>query len=114
MFAADIDERHGVQRVRRVRSAIGIDSIVAVAVVSDDDNLVVVLECGIHHLVHAYIYRLYGFHDSVVHACVSYHVAVGEVERDIVVLLRVEGLAQRFGNLGRGHLRLQVVGRYLR
>ena len=61
---AHIHEWHWVQRVCGVRRTIGIDSIVAVAVVSDNDDLVVVLESSIYHFIHAFIDRFDCFLDS--------------------------------------------------
>ena len=37
-----IDERHGVERVSRVGRSIGVDGVVGITVVGDDDGLVVV------------------------------------------------------------------------
>ena len=40
LAVGDVDEGHGVERVRRVGCAVGVDGIVGVAVVGDDDGFV--------------------------------------------------------------------------
>ena len=110
MLFAHIHEWHWVQRVRGVRRTIGVDSVVAVTVVSDDDDLVVVLESGLYHLVHAVVDGSNGFLNSCIYARVTHHIAVGEVEGDIVVLLCIECFAECFGYFWSRHLWLEVIG----
>ena len=64
MILGDIDERNGVETVCRVRRTVRIDSIVAVTVVGNDDDLIPVLESRFDHLVRTLIDGLDRFLDS--------------------------------------------------
>ena len=50
-----VDEGHGVQRVGRVGRAVGVQGVVGIAVVGDDDDLVVVGLGGFHGVAHAVV-----------------------------------------------------------
>ena len=51
-----IDERHGVERVSRVGRSIGVDGVVGITVVGDDNGLVVVGFGSLNHLLHAVVH----------------------------------------------------------
>ena len=98
----------------RVRRTVGIDGVVAVAVVGDDDYLIIVAQCSFHRLVHADVDGCDCLLDGVIYARMPHHVAVGVIEDDAVVLLAVQCVSESDGHLRCGHHRLQVVGGYLR
>ena len=98
----------------RIRRAVRIDGIVAVAVVGNDDDLISVLQSRLNHLVRALVDTFHRFHDSVIHTRVTDHVAVREIEGDIVEFLGLDSCHQRFRHFRSTHLRLQVVRRHFR
>ena len=97
-----------------VRCAVGVDGVVAVAVVGNDDDLVVVPEGSFYRLVHADVDSRDSLLDGVIYAGVTDHIAVGVVQDDAVVLLTIQRITQGDGHLRCGHHRLQVVCGYLR
>ena len=97
-----------------VRSLVLVDSVVSVAVVGDDDNLVVVSLSCLYYVLNAVVDSVNCLCDSVVDTGVANHVAVSEVYNDEVVLLSVDSTNQLILHLVCAHLRLQVVCSNLR
>ena len=83
--------------------------MVSIAVVGDDDSLVVVSLSCLNNLLNAVVDSVNSLGDSVVDTSVAYHVAVGEVDNDEVVLLSLDSTNELVLNLVCAHLRLQVV-----
>ena len=61
-----VDEGHGVQRVSGVGRAVGVDGVVGIAVVGNDDGLVVVGLGSLDDLANAVVDGPDGFGDGVV------------------------------------------------
>ena len=61
-----VDEGHGVQRVSGVGRAVGVDGVVGITVVGNDDGLVVVGLGSLDHLADAVVDGPDGFGDGVV------------------------------------------------
>ena len=114
VILTDIHKRNRVQRVSRIGRTVRVEGVVAVAVVGNDDDLISVLQCRLNHLVRALVDTFDRFHDCVIHTRMSDHVAVREIEGDIVEFLRLDSCYQRFRHLRSTHLRLQVVRRHFR
>ena len=93
VILADIHERYWVERVSSVRSAVLVHCIVAVTVVCDDDNLLVVFESYVHHFIYAFIDGFNRFLNCLVYTSMTHHVAVGKVQSDIVVFLCIKCFA---------------------
>ena len=109
-----IDERNSIQGVRRIGSSVGIQGIVGISVVGNDDGLVTHLLGGLYHLVHALVNGLNSSLDSLVNTCMAYHIAIGKVNYDKVVLILLDGSHQLILNLKGTHLGLQIVSGNLR
>ncbi len=108
-----VDARYWVEGVCGVWCAVWVDGVVGIAVVGDDDSLVTGGLGSLDDLAYAVVYGYYGLGDGVVHTGVAYHVAVGEVNDDEVVLVLLDGVNQLVLHLVGGHLWLEVVGGYL-
>ena len=67
VVVGDIDEGYGVQRVGGVGCAVGVDGIVGIAVVGDDDRLVVVGLGSLYHLLDALVDSPYGLGDGTLY-----------------------------------------------
>ena len=114
LVVGDVNEGHGVEGVCGVGRAVGVDSIVGIAVVGDDDDLVVACGLGcLDYFLNALVYGCDGFLNSLVDASVAYHVAVGEVDNDEMVLILLDGCHELVLDLEGAHLGLEVVGGYL-
>ena len=100
--------------MRRVRCSIRIDGVIAVTVIGNDNDLITVVECGFDHFVTTLVDGLNGFHDRFIDAGMADHVAVREVERNIIELLRLNSSHEGFGHFRSRHLRLHVIGRHFR
>ena len=90
--------------------AIGIDSVVGITVVGNDDSLVVVGLSSLDHILHTVVNSPNSLGNSIVDTSVTYHVAVSKVNYDKVVLSLVDSSHQLILYLEGAHLRLQVVG----
>jgi len=96
-----------------VGRAIGIDRVIGIAVVGDDDCLIVVGLGGLDDLSHAIVDSPYGLGNGVIDTGMSHHVAIGEVHHDEVILLCVDGTDEFIFHLVCAHLGLQVVSGHL-
>ena len=108
------DERHGVQRVRRVRAAVRLEHVVRVAVVGGDDARPAARRArprrpgpGTRPPSRRRPDR------GRDRARVPDHVRVREVDDPEAVVVRAPVLDERRGRLARAHLRLVVVGRHV-
>ena len=110
---ASRDEGHWIERMRGVGSAVGVEGVVCIAVVSYDDCLVAVSAGSLHCLRDALVESLDSLLDGGVDSGVTHHVAVGEIDHDEVIFLGIDRLDELFGHLGSAHLGLEVVGRHL-
>ena len=97
-----------------VGSAVGVDGIVGVAVVGDDDSLVAGSLCCLDDLAYALIDGFHGSLDGFVNTRMSHHVAICEVHHDEVVLVLLDGFHQLVLHFVGAHLGLEVVGCNLR
>ena len=108
-----VDERNRVDRVCRVRSAVCIEGMVCVAVISDDDSFITHLLRRFHHLIHALVNHLHGRFDGRIDTRMTHHVAVSEIRHNPVVPVSFERLDQFILHFEGRHLGLHVVGRHL-
>ena len=76
---------HGIQRVSRVGSSVGVDCVVGVAVVGDYDYFVIGLLGGLYGVLYALVNSL-DLSGLLRRFGVTHHVAVGVVNHDEVVL----------------------------
>ena len=81
--------------------------------VGGNDGFIAHRLSGFHHLPQTLIYRLDGCPDGCVYACMSHHIAVGEISNDPVVLLCFESLHQLVFNLVSRHLWLHVIRKHI-
>ena len=88
--------------------------MVGIAVVSCDQNNVIMFDSLSHNLLHAAVNASYSLHDSVIYAGVADHVAVCVVEDDEILLVAVDSLDKLLGYDRGAHLRLKVICRNLR
>ena len=113
--AADVDERHRVGGMRRVRLAgFIVEHLLGVAVIGGDEQLAA---RGLHRLENtpeAPVHRLDGLYRGVEIAAVADHVGIGVVADDDVVLIVAHRLHDLVGHLRRAHLGLEVVRRHVR
>ena len=105
----DVDAGYGVERVSRVGCAVGVDGVIGVAVVCDDDDLVVSGLGGFDCAVDTFVDCDDSFLDGFVDASVAYHVAVGIVDDDKVEFLAADGIDELVADLKGAHLGLEVV-----
>ena len=87
MIVAHINERYGVERVGSVSCAVGVDGIVSVAVICNDNNLIIIAQGSFYGLIDADVDSCYRLLDGVVHAGMTNHIAIGVIENDAVVFL---------------------------
>ena len=110
LAVGDVDEGHGVERVGRVGCAVGVEGIVGVAVVGDNDGLVAGGLGCFDDFAHALVDGLHSLFDGFVDTRVAHHVAVGEVDHDEVELVLPDGFHELVLHLVGAHLGLEVVG----
>ena len=72
------------------------------------------LNDGVRNGPDALVHRFYGCHCRVENACVAYHVAVGQVHDNKIQFSALYALQNLFRNQICAHLRLKIVGGYLR
>lgn len=110
LFLGDVYKGHGVERVSGVWCAVGVDCIVGVAVVGNDDYLVVVHRLGgLDNIVEACIEGLDSLLNGGIDTGVAYHVTVGKVDDDEVVFVGLDGVDKLVLDLDSAHLGLQIV-----
>lgn len=110
----NIDERNRIQRVGGVRRTVIIDGVVGIAVVGDDDSLVIIGLGSLDNLLYTVVDSPHCFGDGMVNTCVTHHVTIGKIHHDEIILLRIDSTDELVLYLEGTHLRLQVVGCHLR
>ena len=70
----DIDERHRIQRVSGIGRTIGVDGVVSITMVGDDDGLIIVGLSSLDHLTHAIIHSPNSFGNSIVDTGMTHHI----------------------------------------
>ena len=101
--------------MRRERLArLLVDHLIAVAVVSADEHLSVDFLQGFDNTSYADIDCLDRLDRSCLIAGVADHIAVREVDDDGVILSALDRCYESVADLVSAHLRLKVIGRYLR
>ena len=93
-----------------VRRAVGLEHLLAVAVVGGDDQRPALLVDGRDDLAEAGVRLLDRRDGGRDHAGVADHVGVGEVDDPEAVAVLTPVLGEGLGRGGRAHLRLVVVG----
>ena len=88
--------------------------MVGIAVVSCDENNVIMFDSLSHNLLYAAVNASYSLYDSVIDTGVADHVAVCVVEDDEILLVAVDSLDKLLGYDRSTHLRLKVICRNLR
>ena len=112
LTGGDINTGHGVERVGCVGSSVGVDGIVGIAVVGDDNHFVVGCFSGFDSVFYAVVDGFYCFFDSFVDAGVTYHVAICVVNDDEIVFFALDGLNEFVFYFICTHFGLEVVGGY--
>ena len=97
-----------------VGRAVLVDRVVGIAVVGNDDCLVVVCLCCLDDVLHAVVNCPNGLGDGVIYTGVSHHITISEIHHDEVILLGVDGTHEFLLHLVSRHLGLEVVGGNLR
>ena len=82
--------------------------------VCNDDSLIVVSLSSLDNLLYAIVYSPYSLCYGIVYTRVPYHVTIGEVNHDEVILLSLDGTYQFVLYLKGAHLGFQIVGSNLR
>ena len=93
-----------------VGCAVGVDGVVGVAMVGDDDNLIAGFFSGFNSVLDTFVNSLNGFFDRFVDTGVSHHVAVGVVDNNKVIFLFVDGIDKFVAYFKCAHLGFEVVG----
>ena len=93
-----------------VGSSVRIDGVVAVAVVGNDEHLVVASLGSLYHVMAAEIDGLDSLLDGWINSRMTYHIAIGEVAGNEVVLLRLDSIDELVLHDECRHLGLQIVG----
>ena len=70
-----------------VRCSISVDGVVSIAVVGYDDSLVSTCLGCLYDILNTVVDSVDSLSDSVVDACMAYHISVGEIDDDEVILL---------------------------
>ena len=96
-----------------IGSAVGIDGIIGITMVGNDDSLVVVGLSCLDNVLDTVVNSPNGLGNGIVNTSVTYHITIGEVNNDEVVLVLVDSCHQLVLYFISRHLRLQVVGGYL-
>lgn len=110
LVGGHVNTGHGVERVGCVGGAVGVDGVVGVAVVSDDDDFIVGGFGCFNGVFHAVVNSFHGLLNGFVDAGVANHVAVGEVHYDEVVFLAADCLNEFVFHFVGAHFGLEVVG----
>jgi hypothetical protein len=85
------DQLHRISRMRRMRPAgRGVDHLLAVPMVGGHDGRATLAMHRRQDPADAFVHDLDGFHGRLQHAGVAHHVAVGEVDDDLVVRSRID------------------------
>ena len=95
----------------RVRCTVLIYSMVCIAVVSCDENNVIMFDSLSHNFLYAAVNASYSLYDSVIDTGVADHVAVCVVEDDEILLVAVDSFDKLLGYDRSAHLRLEIVCR---
>ena len=62
----DVDDRHGVQRMCGVGSAVSVDGVVGITMVGDDDDFIASGACCLNRVMYTAIHSLYGLADGII------------------------------------------------
>ena len=92
-----------------IRRTVGVDGIVGIAVVGNDDSLITVRLCGLNHVMHTCIDSHNGLLYSLIHTGMTHHVTIGKVHHNEIILVGADGLHQTVAYKVGAHLGLQVV-----
>ena len=82
----------------------------AIAVIGCQEHAAACLAQGRLDLADSAIDRFHGFDCRFQAAGMADHIGVGEIADDQIVFAALDGADQLFGQLRRGHFRLQVIG----
>src|SRR5574344_369769 len=104
-----IDKWNRVERVRGVWCTVGIDCVIGIAMVGNDDSLITRFLHGVDDLTNAIVHGKNGLGDGIVNARMSYHIAIGEVDNDEIIFILLDSSDQLVFHFISTHLRLQVV-----
>ena len=94
----------------RIGCAVGVDGMVGIAVVGDDDDLIARGASSLDGIVNTAVNGLHGLGDGTIHAGVTHHVAVSIVHHNEVVLVLADGGNELVAHLIGAHLGFQVIG----
>ena len=92
--------------------AVLVNHLVGVAVVSGDYSRAALSEHSVNNLAYAGIDRLNSLNSRLEYTCMTYHIAVCEVEHYHIVLAALNRGNELVGNLISAHLGLQIVCSY--
>src|SRR5574344_35477 len=105
-----IYEWYRVQRVRCIRCTVGINGVIRITVVGNNDSFVTGLLGCLDDLFHTVVYCPYSFCDGIVNACMAYHVTICEVDYDEIVLIVLDSSYQFVFYLISTHLTIDYLG----
>ena len=92
-----------------IRCAVGVQGIVSISVIGNDDSLITVSLGSLDNIVNAGINCNDSLLDCLINAGMTYHITVCKVYYDEVILVGADGLDQLVTNDVSAHLRLQVI-----
>ena len=82
LFVGHPNARHRIQRMSRIRSTVGIDSIVGISMIGNNQYIVTIGLSGSHDLFDATVDRCYCLLDRCIHTGMSHHISVSEIQAD--------------------------------
>ena len=91
-----------------------VDHLLAVSVIRADEHLAADLLQGFHCASHTGVNGLHRFDSRFDHAGVSNHIRVRKVDDDHIVLSGQDGFGKTVADFRCAHLRLKIIGGYLR
>ena len=94
--------------------AVLVHCVVSVAVVSGDEDYIVVFDSLSNDFLYTAVDALDSLDDSVIYTCVADHVTICVVQDNEIFLVAVDSFDKFLGNDRCAHFRLEVVGRNLR
>ena len=97
-----------------IRAAVRIDSIIGIAVISSEQNHVIVCKSAGYNGFYTSVYASHRIADGIVNTGMTNHVTVCEIEYYHILLFTSDSFAELARNLNRTHLGLKVISSDLR
>ena len=97
--------------MRRIRRTIGIQGMIGISVVGDDNGFITVGHSRVDYRTHTFVYGFNRFFDSLVYTGMPHHITVGEIANDKIVFSRSQCIIERIFHFINAHFGFQIVSR---